>query len=172
MTKKKYQALAALTIVASAYFFFQDRKVLEEVPSKISATHSPAQPNQIVKQAALETGVVAVARTPASVGYVNIPSPEWQERLEESLKEQAGDSLKEIQIKKERSFVWKMDSSPIMVESVVVTMTNKQEAQSSFRALVDAQTGKVLETWDRTIFDPADANKARLGIALDPRYTN
>jgi hypothetical protein len=52
-----------------------------------------------------------------------------------------------------------------------VTLTNQQEAQSSFRAIVDAQTGKILETWDQTISDPADV-RGGFRIKLDPRYTN
>jgi hypothetical protein len=113
-----------------------------------------------------------VERTPASVGYVNQPSPDWEKRLESALKEQAGNSLKEIKIQKERSFVWMRDENPLLVESVIVTLTNHKKSESTFRALVDSQTGKVLETWDRTIVDPSQIKEDGFRVKLDPRYTN
>jgi hypothetical protein len=113
---------------------------------------------------------VMVARNPASVSYVNTPSPEWESKLKNSLKEQGGNLIKEINVKKERSLVYVKDENSLQVESVVITVKNQLNVQSSFRALVDSQTGKVLESWDRTIFDPANVREG-LKIKLDPRYT-
>ncbi len=111
-------------------------------------------------------------RTPASVSYINKPSPEWEKRLETSLKAQGGNSLKEIKIQKENSLVWMRDENPLLVESVVITLINQKDMESSFRALVDSQTGKVLESWDQTIFDPTKVREETFRIKLDPRYTN
>ena len=112
-----------------------------------------------------------MARVPASVGYINTPSADWKERLETSLRAQSGDSLKSIKIQKENSMVWMKDGNPIHVESVIITLTSQQAAESSFRAMVDSQTGKVLESWDRTISDPANV-RGGFRIKLDPRYSN
>ena len=111
-------------------------------------------------------------RTPASASYINKPSPEWEKRLETSLKAQGGNSLKEIKIQKENSLVWMRDENPLLVESVVITLINQKDMESSFRALVDSQTGKVLESWDQTIFDPTKVREETFRIKLDPRYTN
>lgn len=113
-----------------------------------------------------------VERTPASMGYVNQPSLDWEKKLETSLKEQAGNSLKEIKIKKEKSLVLMRDENPLLVESVIITLTNHKKSESTFRALVDSQTGKVLESWDRTIVDPSQIKEDGFKVKLDPRYTN
>ena len=112
-----------------------------------------------------------MARVPAGVSYVNTPAIDWEEKLESKLKEQAGDSLKEITIVKERSLIWMRDKNPLHVEAVRISMTNQQDVQASFRALVDSQTGKVLESYDQTIFDPADV-RAEYRINLDQRNAN
>ncbi len=106
---------------------------------------------------------------PDSKTFVNIPSKNWEQRLRQTLKAQAGDSLLAIEIKKEKTLIWKRDENPLKVESVIVKLTSRQNVQSSFRALVDPQTGKVLESWDQTIFDPANV-KENFSFKLDSRY--
>ncbi len=101
--------------------------------------------------------------------FVNVPSKNWEQKLKQSLRAQAGDSQLSIEIKKEKSIIWTKDENPLKVESVVVKLTNRQNVQSSFRALVDPQTGKVLESWDQTIFDPANV-KENFSFKLDSRY--
>jgi hypothetical protein len=91
--------------------------------------------------------------------------------LELSLKAQGGENLKEIKIEREKSLIWIKDEQALMVESVLVSLTNQQDSHSSFRALVDSQTGKILESWDRTLFDPA-TSKEGFRFKLDPRYSN
>lgn len=110
-------------------------------------------------------------RLPASVSYVNTPSPDWEQKLQTNLSQQAGNGLKDIKIRKERSLVWIRDEHGLLVESVVISMVNHQDVESSFRALIDSQTGKVLETWDRTIFDPING-QGEFRFKLDPRYSN
>lgn len=108
---------------------------------------------------------------PAGARFVNKPSPEWKNLLELSLKTQGGENLKEIKIEREKSLIWMKDNQALMVESVLVSLTNQQDTHSSFRALVDSQTGKILESWDRTLFDPA-STKDGFRFKLDPRYSN
>lgn len=167
MTKNK--AFAILLILGLCAFF------LSRKDTPVAKAPTPLSKSEV---AAVDSGkingpvrVETPTRTPASLNYVNTPSPEWEDRLEASLKAQGGGSLKTIQIKTEKSFVWDREENPLFVQSVVVTLTNQQEAQSSFRAIVDAQTGKILETWDQTISDPADV-RGGFRIKLDPRYTN
>ncbi len=103
--------------------------------------------------------------------YENTPSQDWKAKVESHLKVLAGNDLKEIQIQTERTLVISRDNHNLLVESVVIKLTNTQNSRSSFRAMVDPQTGKILETWDRTVFDPAHVREG-FRYKLDPRYTN
>ena len=49
-------------------------------------------------------------------------------------------------------------------QKVAVTYLRPDKPNSGFRALIDPQTGKVIKTWDRTIFE----NFARQSIKLTP----
>jgi hypothetical protein len=103
--------------------------------------------------------------------YVNVPTADWKKKVEDNLRSLAGNDLKEIEIQKERSVIINRDNHNFLVESVVIKLTNNQNSRSSFRAMIDPQTGKILETWDRTVFDPVHVREG-LKIKLDPRYTN
>lgn len=89
----------------------------------------------------------------------NMPSEEWQELFEEVIRAQAGSSIDTIDIKKTESVIVKRDKRTLAAESVVVTLTKPDGTQSSFRALVDSETGRVIETWDRPLFDPVHPNE-------------
>ena len=101
----------------------------------------------------------------------NNVSEDWEEKLVESLKIQGGEAVKEIEIKKVASFVWVQNDIGINVESVIVTVKGKDAKESLFKAMVDSETGKILETWDRPIEDPVNPKKA-FRLKLDPRYFN
>ncbi len=101
----------------------------------------------------------------------NKASSEWEPNLEKSIRAQGGDSVKDIAIKKVDSFVWNHDGIALFVESVVVTVKNQKNEETSFKALVDAQNGKVLKNWDQPIFDPVHP-KDRYKVRIDPRYHN
>ena len=109
-----------------------------------------------------------IVRPTTQLSYVNTPSPDWEEKLHSSLKEQAP-SAKNIQVTTEDSLVWMRDGNAILVESVKVVLQNQNGEESSFRALVDSQTGRVLESWDRSISDSLNP-KAEFKLKLDPRY--
>lgn len=164
MTNKK---LFGLFFVAGLGIFFFYKK---EAPHTVKKETVQAVIPQPVRRG-IDQNRKPLDRIPASTSYLNTPSPDWEKHLETSLKAQAGSSLKNIKIQKEKSLVWMRDENPLHVESVIITMTTTQEVQSSFRALVDSQSGKVLESWDRSIFDPANV-RGGFRIKLDPRYSN
>ncbi len=164
MTNKKKLGLF-IFILACFFGISKDSKFISEIKPINNQKVEKLQDRQIIDQKR-----VSVSRTPASVSFINTPSPAWENKLKNSLQEQAGGLIKEIQIKKERSLVWQRDDNSLFVESVVITVKNEMDVKSSFRALVDSQTGKVLESWDRTIFDPVNV-RAGLRIKLDPRYS-
>lgn len=166
MTKRLLIGFLTITVIAT--FFFWKKEELPTVVEKIQNSPQPEANSSVPASSPIKT---PSARTPASVGYVNQPSPDWEEKLTTSFKEQGGATLKEIKIVKERSFVWKRDDLPLHVNSVIVSLTTKEDVQTSFKALVDSQTGKVLETWDRSISDPANVREG-FRFKLDPRYSN
>lgn len=169
MTNKKRYALLFVFILATVFMNRNPESTMKS-HTKDSGAKTQSAPNDS-QRLVIDKNHRPIKRLPASVSYVNTPSLDWEKRLETSLKVQGGSELKEIKIKKEKSLVWMRDENPLMVESVVVTLTNQQDVASSFRALVDSQTGKVLESWDRTVFEPAPgAEESR--FKLDSRYSN
>jgi hypothetical protein len=169
MTKNK--KIVSLMVVSFALLFFVKKAEQNHV-----VDNRPANAPLLTVKATSESKFIdknrrPIDRLPASTSYVNTPSVNWEKHLRTSLAAQGGSGLKDIKIKKEKSLVWMRDENPLHVESVVVTLTNKQNVEASFRALVDSQTGKVIESWDQSVFDPANV-RGSFRIKLDPRYTN
>lgn len=168
MTKKNY--IVFIFILSLGVFFYMKNTTSNNIVNNKSQSPATSQSNASGTKI-IDQNRKQLARIPSSLKYVNRPSPVWKNRLETSLKAQSGTTLKTIKIQKENSFVWMRDKNPLHVESVVVTLTSQEAGESSFRALVDSQTGKVLESWDRTVSDPANV-RGGFRIKLDPRYSN
>lgn len=168
MTKHWRWGLALMVLIAVGYWLRpRDRSVLTPY-STVSVTSLPKTIAKLQPRSVIDANKKPLNRLPASVSYVNKPSPDWEAKLHGSLKQQAP-NLKEIKIEKENSLVWMRDNNALLVETVKISLKNQQDSQTSFRAMVDSQTGKVLETWDRTIVDPVDKS-SQFGIKIDPRY--
>lgn len=93
----------------------------------------------------------------------------WEDNVKSSILRQAFDSDFEVSVVKEKSFLWKELGNEIEVDSVKVSLRNPAGETSTFRAIVDHNTGKVLRTWDRPIFDSINPRE-RPGIKLNPLY--
>ncbi|HLW56651.1 MAG TPA: hypothetical protein VKY27_04655 [Bacteriovoracaceae bacterium] len=93
----------------------------------------------------------------------------WEENVRSHLLRQAFDDDFEVKITKENSFTWEELGNSILVDSIKVSLRNPAGETSTFRAIVDHNTGKVLRTWDRPIFDPVNPRERR-GIPLNPLY--
>lgn len=104
-----------------------------------------------------------------SIKIGNQDSSEWRENLEETLRKQSDHSLKNITFKTVDSFVWAHEGVVLFVESLIVTITNENNENTTFRVLVDSQTGKILQNWDRPVYDPANP-RDQFKIQIDPRY--
>ena len=172
MTKKR--ALAFTILLAVGFFFVLKQKEEGKKSSQKSTSDLKVtilEGNSQAEKNLPQPAPVGNKTTDKQVLAANRPNPQWEGNLKNTLKTQAGNSLKNIKIVKERSFVYNKDQIPLHVESVLISLTNHQDVTASFRALVDAQTGKILETWDRPIFDPAEVRK-EFRFKLDPRYTN
>lgn len=100
---------------------------------------------------------------------VNTISADWEDKLVENLKLQGGESLKDIQIKRVESLIMRRDGNAINTESVIISLKNEEGEVSKFRAMIDSQTGKILETWDRPVVDPINPRED-FRLKIDPRY--
>jgi hypothetical protein len=99
----------------------------------------------------------------------NKPTDNWEKSVEEALRTQAGEGIKEIIMKSVDSFVWTENGIALFVESVIVTIKNSRNEETTFRVMVDSQTGKILKNWDQPIYDPVNP-RDNFKIKIDPRY--
>lgn len=154
MTKRYYFQIAVF--IAGVYFALNSH---EE-----KAAHKPVTaPAKEVKRSVAS---VPAQKVSAPIP-VNKPSPEWKSKLEDSIRQQA--DVKDLQIEKVDSFIWKEQGLPLHVESAIVTLKNEQNTEIRFRVLVDSQNGKVLRTWDHPVFDPMNP-KDKLRIEAEPVF--
>lgn len=169
MTKHWRWGLGIGLLLVAGYWLIPADKPVVGSYAPVEILSLPKTVAKLKPRVAIDSHKKPLNRLPASVTYANKPSPDWEQKLEANLKHQAP-NLKEINIEKENSLVWMRDNNALLVESVKISLKNQHNSYSSFRALVDSQTGKVLETWDRTINDPLDRS-TQFGIKIDPRYS-
>ncbi|GEM_PF-6909043 len=110
-------------------------------------------------------------KNPQIINPPNTPSPNWEKDLTKSLANLGGEEVKNIAVKKIASVIWMKNEGGMNAESVIITLTNKDGAESTFRAMIDSATGRILQTWDRTIFEPAGRrDRHELTLDVDPSY--
>jgi hypothetical protein len=155
-----------LVLGAIAYSFLLD---VGQAEKKILVEEVVVTPKaQERKVVGLPAGVKKEAK---DIEVRNPESADWEEKLVEALKIQGGENVEKIEIKKVASLVWAQNDAGINVESVIVTVKGKDKKEAMFKALVDSQTGKILETWDRPIQDPTNPKKG-YRLKVDPRNYN
>lgn len=86
--------------------------------------------------------------------FVNKISPDWKKKLETSLTLQMGSELKDLNVQPLKSLILERDGHALHVQAVLIRVKNSRNVESSFNAMVDSQTGKVLETWNQPVFEP------------------
>lgn len=171
MTRRTQLAILALFLVLATviYFFTQSPESTQGIPKQ-------ALPSGLTPSSIEIDGRPVIGLTPgrekdqvAKMKINNIPSPAWKEEVEKSLKHQGGEALKDVSISTLDSFIWNNSGVALNVESVLITLTNKRDEQTKFRALVDSETGKILHSWDQPVFDPINPREKQ-GVKIDPRY--
>lgn len=171
MTNKnrlQFIALFSLTLLVTLgpYFYFLSIDVNKSqttgntVKEKTKQTRSIATIHKKVESSKLPTYTITVDKKDVSA---------WESGLYQALLAQGKENLTSIELVREKSFLWPMGQAKIEVESVKISLRNLKHEETSFRAMVDARNGKILQTWDQTIDDPANPRE-RLGFKLDPRY--
>lgn len=168
MTKRKLFVLFSLLGIACYIWVTRVAPsptiiIKDETPkSKVTI---PNQTSQVSK-----TEVVKSQRSPASMNPVNMPTQEWRSNLKDNLVTQGGSFIKEIHITKERTFTFTKDRTPLNAHTVKIDLKNQNDEASSFRAIVDASTGKILETYDRTQFDQIGHNRKPASFKAQPVF--
>ena len=72
-----------------------------------------------------------------------------------------------VLIKEEFPIIKIIDGKGLYLEQVIITYVLKNGDQNSYRALVNSETGLVVETWDRTIHEKIAPEKVDLSLPLD-----
>lgn len=171
MTKRYYYLILILIIALGTYLFLRQNPVpLEDVPATVKQEPLP-KPESIEEEPPDVVPPNSHSGKKENDQAVNAISPDWQTNLENTLRTQGGDSVKDIEIKKVDSLVWTQDGVSLNVESVIVTIKNQLNQTTTFRVLVDAQNGKILNNWDQPIIEYADPTR-QPRIKVDPRYHN
>jgi hypothetical protein len=117
---------------------------------------------------------VAHKKNTSEAAKVTLPikqSPSTTKEIETIFRAQAGNSLKEVMIKRTDHFQWTHQGNTTEVESLIVTLKNQLNTTTTFRVLVDAQSGKIIQSWDHPILDPVNPRN-NFKVRIDPRYHN
>lgn len=77
-------------------------------------------------------------------------NPGWKETMGNDLMRFQPEDTK-LLVKEELPVIQIVDGKGRYLEQVIITYLTKDGGRSSFKALVDSDTGSIVETWDRTI---------------------
>ncbi|MDD4975065.1 MAG: hypothetical protein PHY93_11975 [Bacteriovorax sp.] len=94
---------------------------------------------------------------------LNKINPNWKEILGHELLRFQNDDTK-LMIKEEFSIIQIQNGKGRYVEQVIATYILKDGTIDSYRALIDSETGSVIETWDKTIYENYKKVKANLSL--------
>lgn len=172
MTRNRTLILSLVVIImAGTYFFLNSKKSKTDSSSNIQSISPRVDTEKLEingkKVIGLKPGEEKADIKKLKVA--NKPSAAWEKGLRENLLQQGGDAVKDIKFTKIDSFVWAHEGVALFVESVIVTLRNEKNVPTTFRVLVDAQTGKILKNWDQPVIDPVNPREG-FRIKIDPRY--
>lgn len=88
---------------------------------------------------------------------INRPSADWKDVLGQDLIRFQYENTK-VMIKEEFSVIKIQSGKGLYAEQVIITYFSKNGNTSSYRALVDSESGQIIETWDKTIHDHVRTN--------------
>jgi hypothetical protein len=95
----------------------------------------------------------------------------WKPGLHKALMAQGGNLIKDIKVEELDSFIWNESGIAIHVETVKISLKNAKNETTVFNAMVDSETGKILQNWNQPIIDNFD-KRDNYKIKIDPRYLN
>ena len=175
MTRSNLKITVVVLVICLLSYFFLNQKI---IPPESQVT----EPNLEVKKYKVDIenlkidGRKVIGLPPghekemiSKIKVSNRPTDKWEKSVEEALRTQGGESIKEVIMKSVDSFVWTENGMALFVESVIVKIKNSKKEETTFRLMVDSQTGKILKNWDQPIYDPVNP-RDNFKIKIDPRY--
>jgi hypothetical protein len=93
-------------------------------------------------------------------------NPFWKDEMGSDLM-RFQDSETKLLVKEELPIIKIQDGKGRYLEQVIITYLMKNGDQSSFKALVDSDTGMVVETWDRTIHEKLQRKRGGFTLPLN-----
>lgn len=97
---------------------------------------------------------------------INIPNENWKEILGHELVRFHEEKTK-VLIKEEFPVIKINNGKGLYCEQVIITYLYDDKLKSSYRALVNSETGVILETWDRTIHEKKPADKSGFSLPTE-----
>ncbi len=176
---KRYRYLISITLIIVFFLTLKNDDLTDAINSPDAPpSRKNAQINQVDFEKLEINGKKVMGLTPGrekeqleKLKVANTPSQNWKRGLEQSLLAQGRGSLQDLKLNNVDSFVWIHDGIALFVETVIVSLKNDQNAEISFKVLVDSQNGKILRNWDQPVIDPIDPRN-NFKIKLDPRFHN
>ncbi len=92
-----------------------------------------------------------------------------EKTMETTIRNMVKDSLSEMSFEKVEEIPWNYGGKKVRAQSYIVTLKNEVNATTTFRVLVDARSGKLMESWDQPIYDPVNPRN-NFKVKIDPRY--
>ena len=130
----------------------------EKVRDPASVPDSHTNERQITGPYALE-----YQKNRATFAFTNKIAPDWKEQMAERLMRFQDENTK-MYLKREKGVIEAYRGSAKYLEQVLVTFSMDDGARYSYRALVESDTGRIVETWDRTKHDlPYRFKRAQMG---------
>lgn len=84
--------------------------------------------------------------------YENKISPNWKESLGKDVLSQLTGDIK-LFLRREKTILEPLEDGLKIREIITLTFTDEDGGQTSFRAMVDPESNKILKRWDRTIIE-------------------
>ena len=98
---------------------------------------------------------------------INKINPKWKNILGLELLRFQNNETK-VLIKEEFSIIQIQEDKGRYAEQVIITYVLKNGSVNSYRALIDSETGSIVETWDKTIHERPNKDK----LILTPSFEN
>lgn len=164
MTKRHYLSILIILFLIALYWYWKSKS---ESPSIVNSTIKSNSFPQVNGRKVVGLVKGSEEEQLKDLKVSNQVSSNWKENLKNTLYLQGKKMIKDIVLKNEDSFIWIHDGIALNVESVLVSITNHSDQKTSFRVLVDSQTGKILQNWDQPVDDPLNP---RAQPGLKPVY--
>lgn len=142
---------AILVAVYYSFFFKSEKSTSIGDSAKPSQATAPVQTFQ--GRRVLNTPPKMTQTKLPDIKVSNQVSRDWETNLVSTLRYQGGDRLKDVKIEKVESIIWTTNGHYINAESVRITLTDQNGALTKFRAIVDSESGQIIEVWDRPMIE-------------------